>query len=74
MSASQVRKAEMDRLHLDVERYTVVLAESGFLYALRDGEPWRDLAGDGLILALAQEIDRLRAQVAVDEREPGQEG
>jgi hypothetical protein len=31
------------------------------LRALRYGEPWRDLVGDGLVLAMAQRIDELSA-------------
>lgn len=42
--------------------YTVIQDERGGLYALRRGEPWRDCCGDGLILALAQEIEELREE------------
>lgn len=38
-------------------KYTVILPANGGLKALRYGEEWRDLCGDGLILALAQEIE-----------------
>lgn len=41
-------------------KYTVVQAEGGGLRALRYGEEWRDCTGDGLILALAQEVAELR--------------
>ncbi len=41
-------------------KYTVIQEESGTLAALRYGEPWRDLCGDGWVLALAVEIQRLR--------------
>jgi hypothetical protein len=33
------------------------------LYALRHGEPWRDLIGDGLILSLLLDIDALKGKV-----------
>lgn len=41
-------------------KYTVIQDSSGYLRALRNGEEWRDCVGDGLILALAQEISDLR--------------
>jgi hypothetical protein len=43
-------------------KYTVVLPEGGGLHALRYGEAWRNCMGDGLILALAQEVEALRAK------------
>ena len=42
-------------------KYTVIQEKSGNVRALRYGEEWRDCCGDGLILALAQEIDLLRS-------------
>jgi len=45
-------------------KYTVIQKPNGGLEALRYGEPWRDCTGDGLILALAQEIESLRTQAA----------
>jgi hypothetical protein len=39
------------------------------LKALRYGQEWRDLTGDGLILALAQEIEALRERVKAHEHE-----
>lgn len=44
-------------------KYTVVLTNEGRLHALRYGQPWRDCIGDGLILALAQDIETLRARL-----------
>jgi len=44
-------------------KYTVVLPEDGKLHALRYGEPWRECVGDGLILALAQDVGALRQKV-----------
>lgn len=44
-------------------KYKVVQDHKGRVSALRYGEVWRDCTGDGLILALAQEIDKLKALV-----------
>jgi hypothetical protein len=44
-------------------KYTVIQDERGGLRALRYGEEWRDCTGDGLILALAQEVEELRSEV-----------
>lgn len=41
-------------------KYTVVLPKDGRLHALRYGEQWRDCVGDGLVLALALEVEALR--------------
>jgi hypothetical protein len=46
-------------------KYTVVSENGAGLKALRYGEEWRDCTGDGLILALAQEIETLRDRVKV---------
>ena len=43
-------------------KYTVIQDSKGGIKALRYGEEWRDCCGDGLILALAQEIYELRQQ------------
>lgn len=45
-------------------KYTVIQDERGHLKALRYGEPWRDLVGDNLVLALAQEVQELREAIA----------
>lgn len=52
--------SDMLRVELDGGKYTVVQDEQGRLTALRNGEPWRDLVGDNLVLALAQEVENLR--------------
>lgn len=44
-------------------KYTVEQSIDGNLYALRYGEPWRDLCGDNLVYAMAAEIHRLRTQI-----------
>lgn len=41
-------------------KYTVKQDADGRLTALRYGEPWRDCCGDGLIYALAAEVESLR--------------
>ncbi len=44
-------------------KYTVLVAADGRLKALRHGEEWRDCVGDGLVLALAQEVEELRNEL-----------
>jgi len=44
-------------------KYTVVVREDGGLRVQGYGEEWRDLVGDGLVLALVQEIEALRARM-----------
>jgi len=44
-------------------KYTVIQDDQGRVKALRYGEDWRDLTGDGLVLALVQEIDELRNEL-----------
>lgn len=53
-------KAYMEtRIELEGGKYTV-LHEYGLNFrALRHGEEWRDLTGDGLILAMAHRIEEL---------------
>ena len=41
-------------------KYTVIFEDSGGLKALRYGEEWRDLTGDGLVLSMLQEVEELR--------------
>lgn len=43
-------------------KYRVVMPRGGGLRALRYGEEWRSCTGDGLILALAQEIRKYQLQ------------
>ncbi len=49
-------------LNVDVcdGKYTVIQDKRGGIVALRYGNVWRDCCGDGLILALAQEVRELR--------------
>jgi hypothetical protein len=51
-------------LILDGGKYTVRHEHGTNLRADRHGQPWRDLSGDGLILAMAQRIEELEAKVA----------
>lgn len=50
----------MTRIDLDGGKYTVLHDNGADLHALRHGGPWRDLGGDGLVLAMVQEIEELR--------------
>ena len=45
-------------------KYTIIFHDSGKMEALRYGEPWRDLEGDGMILAMLQEIDDLKEHIS----------
>ena len=51
------------RIALDDGKYEVVLPENYQLYALRNGEPWRDLTGDNLVYLLASEVHELREKI-----------
>jgi len=52
------------RVDLENGKYTLVHTDGADFHALRNGSPWRDLGGDGLVLAAAQEIEELRAKLA----------
>lgn len=54
----------MTEIELEKGKYTVLHEDGANFRALRHGEPWRDLTGDGLVLAMAYEIERLREAVA----------
>ena len=54
----------MVRIDLEGGKYSVIHNNGTELLALRYGEPWRNCCGDGLILALVQEIETLREQIA----------
>ena len=41
-------------------KYRVIQSKDGRVRALRYGEEWRDCTGDGLLLALAYEVEELR--------------
>lgn len=44
---------------LEGGKYTVIHQNGTNFRALRNGEPWRDLTGDGMTLALVQRIQEL---------------
>lgn len=44
-------------------KYDVIFTERGELSALRNGEPWVEMIGNKLVLAMLQEVDRLRAPI-----------
>lgn len=46
---------------LEDGKYKLEHDGTGYLRALRYGEPWRDLTGDKLMLALVQRIEELEA-------------
>lgn len=47
------------RIELENGKYTVCHDNGTNFRALRHGEEWRSLAGDGLVLAMAQRIEEL---------------
>jgi hypothetical protein len=65
--------SDTPKLALDVTvydgKYTVQMTEKGRLTALRYGEPWRDLLGDGLVCALAGEVESLRNELTALRRD-----
>lgn len=44
-------------------KYEVVVPADHKAHALRHGEPWRELIGDNLILALAYDLDEARETI-----------
>lgn len=44
-------------------KYVVTFDDDSRLSATRYGETWRELTGDGLVLAMLQEVDRLATLV-----------
>lgn len=61
MSGETTTSKDMLRVSTCDGKYTVVQDATGRQSALRYGEPWRDLVGDGLTLALAHDLDEARA-------------
>ena len=49
------------RIELLDGKYTVIHNNGVGFQALRHGEPWRSLTGDGLVFAMTQEIEHLRS-------------
>jgi hypothetical protein len=54
----------MTRIELEGGKYTVIHDNGADFHALRNGERWRDLVGDGLVLAMAHEIEHLSLKLA----------
>lgn len=56
----------MGKITIDGGKYTIVneLNDGGGLRALRNGEEWRDLTGDGMVLAMYHEIEQLQTQIS----------
>jgi hypothetical protein len=52
------------KIDLSDGKYTYVRNEDASQHALRYGEPWRDLTGDGFILAMAQKIEELETDIS----------
>lgn len=52
--------SDLTKIELAEGKYTVIHRHGTEFQALRYGEPWRDLTGDGLILAMCQEIEALK--------------
>ena len=52
----------MTKIILQEGKYTVLHENGANLRALRHGEEWRDLCGDGLVLALVQRIEELEEE------------
>lgn len=52
----------MTEIEIDYGKYTVIHNNGQGLHALRYGMEWRDLDGDKLILAMANEIEQLRKE------------
>lgn len=47
-------------------KYTLIHDNGVGLRCLRHGEPWRNLVGDSMVLALVQEIEELREPKTID--------
>ncbi len=65
MKNKQDKKDSSDNLlciTIENGKYTVIQEKTGNLKALRYGKEWRDCCGDGLIYALASEIETLRKE------------
>ena len=49
-------------------KYTVIIDDNNKFHALRFGEEWRDLTGDGLIMAMLYEIIELKEDIKAYEQ------
>ncbi|MFV1943462.1 hypothetical protein VPH49_21860 [Pseudomonas luteola] len=53
----------MTKIELENGKYTVVHDNGDNFHALRHGEPWRNLTGDSLVLAMTDRIADLEAHI-----------
>lgn len=53
----------MTKIELENGKYTVIHDNGCNFHALRYGEQWRDLTGDGLVLAMTQRIEDLEDHI-----------
>lgn len=53
---------EILKVTVDDGKYTIVQYDNGQVIVYRYGFKWRDCTGDGLILALAQEINKIQEE------------
>lgn len=56
-------RVKMTKIELLDGKYTVQHDNGTNFKALRYGEEWRDLTGDGLVLALVQRIEELQEEI-----------
>lgn len=63
----------MTKIVLEDGKYTVLHENGTNLRALRHGQPWRELVGDSLVLAMAQRIEELQEQLQAIESEKDNE-
>lgn len=51
-------------MRIELDKYTVIFEQQPFRFeALRHNQPWRDLTGDKLALALVQHIEELDQEI-----------
>lgn len=58
-------KDDTIKLELQDGKYTIYHQNGENFRCLRYGKPWRNLVGDGMVLALVQEIERLNDLLAM---------
>lgn len=62
------------KTEIKVGEYTVIHENGTNFHALRHGEPWRDLTGDNLVLALVSRIEQLEKLWIEPSKEMAQAG
>ena len=53
----------MEKIEVCGGKYTIIFYPDGKMEALRYGEAWRDLTGDGMVLAMMHEIQDLKEKI-----------